>query len=141
MFEGTSFGRNLDILHRTMDVAVLRQDVIANNIANAETPNFKRTVLNFETALGQALESERDFENRPAAGARLNPHHVTFERPVDYQTVMPRRVLDWSTTANNNGNNVNLESEVMDLLNNQLRYTIMTESVNAAFQRATIVLR
>lgn len=141
MFEGTSFGRNLDILHRTMDVAVLRQDVIANNIANAETPNFKRTVLNFETALGQALASTERAENRRPAGARLNPAHVTFDRPVDYREVMPRRYLDWTSQADNNGNNVNMESEVMDLLGNQLRYAMLSEAVNAHFQRATIVLR
>ena len=42
-----------------MDVATLRRNVIANNIANANTPNFKRSDVNFESQLKRALDSEK----------------------------------------------------------------------------------
>ena len=58
MFENTGFGRQVDLLQRSMDTSLLRQNVIANNLANANTPNFKRSVVNFESRLAYALESE-----------------------------------------------------------------------------------
>ena len=65
MFLNNSFGKTVDILHRTMDAATLRQQILANNIANADTPNFKRSSLNFESELKRALESEN--VHKPAA--------------------------------------------------------------------------
>lgn len=138
MFLESSFGRSLDILHRTMDVAMLRQDVIANNIANADTPNFKRTFVNFESQLKSALESER---RRPVfTAAMTHEKHIPFFQPVDYRSVQPQRQLDYLTTADNNGNNVDIEEESMNYLNNQLLYTLMTDSVSKQFQRVNLVL-
>jgi len=139
MFNATNFGKTLDILHRSMDVSMLRQDVISNNIANADTPNFKRSEVNFETSLRQALESEKRGSDFPAA--LTNKRHIPFHRAIDYRTVRPRRVLDYLTTADNNGNNVDIEQETMDLLNNQLSYTMMSNAVNAEFARVNLVLR
>ena len=59
MFVENGFGRNLDIMHRLMDTAVLRHNVIANNMANSETPNFKRSEVNFEKELKRRLDLER----------------------------------------------------------------------------------
>ncbi len=139
MFDGTGFGRQLDILQRTMDVSLLRQSVIANNIANANTPNFKRTEVNFESRLARALASE---ERRPRfREARTDDAHISFNETISYQNVRPRRVLDFMTTAKNNGNNVDIEVESMNLLNNQLAYQMMVRSVSDSFARINLVLR
>jgi len=42
-----------------MDASLIRRDVISNNIANADVPNFKRSVVNFESELKRALNSEK----------------------------------------------------------------------------------
>jgi flagellar basal-body rod protein FlgB len=139
MFVNNSFGKTLDILHRNMDVSMLRQDVIANNIANADTPNFKRSVINFESQLKAALDSEN--EPQPMQAAMTRERHVPFSRPVDYRSVEPQRRLDYLTTADNNGNNVDVEVESMNFLNNQLLYTMMTNTVNQQFQRINMVVR
>jgi flagellar basal-body rod protein FlgB len=139
MFLNTSFGRTANVLHRSMDVAMLRQDVIADNIANGDTPNFKRSYINFESQLKAALESE----NAPPRMelATTHPRHIPSPRPVDYRTVAPERRLDYLTTADNNGNNVDIEVESMNFLNNQLRYTMMTQLVTQQFQRLNTVIR
>ena len=139
MFLNNSFGKTLDVLHRSMDVSMLRQDVIADNIANADTPNFKRSHINFESQLAAALESE----NRPQPlQARMSrERHIPFQRPVDYRSVEPQRRLDYLTTADNNGNNVDIEVESMNYLSNQLLYSMMTNSVNQQFQRVNLVVR
>ncbi|MFW5684249.1 MAG: flagellar basal body rod protein FlgB [Spirochaetota bacterium] len=139
MFLNTSFGRTLDIVHRSMDVSMVRQDVIADNIANADTPNFKRSEINFESQLKAALDSEN--APRPMQAAMTRDRHIPFSRPVDYRNVQPQRRLDYLTTADNNGNNVDIEVESMNFLNNQLLYTLMTNTVTQQFQRVNLVVR
>jgi flagellar basal-body rod protein FlgB len=137
MFLESSFGRTLDVLHRSMDVSMLRQDVIAHNIANADTPNFKRSYVNFESQLKSALESEGTSGFQ---AAMTHTRHIPFHQPVDYRSVQPQRQLDYLTTSDNNGNNVDMEEESMNFLNNQLLYTLMTDSVSQQFERVNLVL-
>jgi flagellar basal-body rod protein FlgB len=135
---GGMFGKNLGILTREMDVSVLRGNVIANNVANANTPEFKRSVVNFESQLKRALDSEK-AERFPQYVT--NSRHIAFERPLDWEDVSPRRVLDYLTEAKNNGNNVDIEEEGMSALNNQLLYTTLAQVVSSEFQRVNIVLK
>jgi flagellar basal-body rod protein FlgB len=139
MFTGNSFGKTLDILHRSLDVNLYRRDVISNNIANSDTPHYKRSVVNFESALKAALASEEP-------SIRLKPflsdsRHIPFERRIDYRTVRPRKVLDFLTTSKNNGNNVDIEQEAMDALHNQLQYQLMTQVVASHYNQVNLVLR
>jgi flagellar basal-body rod protein FlgB len=137
MFSG-AFGRNLDMVARELDVSVLRRGVIANNIANSDVPNFKRSVVNFEAQLKRAVESE----NRTAFPARTTrERHIEFDKPMDWRAVQPRRILDYLTESKNNGNNVDMEEEGMDALNNQLSYTTLVTAITSEFQRVNLVLR
>lgn len=138
-FGGTSFGKTLAIAQREMDVLVLRRSVIANNMANADTPNFKRSVVDFESQLKRALDSEKPSGNLEAK--LTNQRDIPFHRVIDWRTVGPRRVLDYLSTNDNNGNNVNLEQEMMDSLNNQLEYQLLTQVVTSQFARVNLVLR
>jgi len=63
MIANNSFSQTVDLLHRSMSATTLRQAVYANNMANVNTPNFKRTEVTFESQLGRALDSR---QNRPA---------------------------------------------------------------------------
>jgi len=138
MFSRNSFGKTLDIIHRELDVSQMRRSVIANNIANADTPGFKRSTLNFESMLSYALSTEK----RPRFQTAItNVRHIPFYRPMDYREVLPRRVLDFTTTAKNNGNNVDIEQESIDAMNNQLLYQLLVQSVSEQFARVQSVLR
>ena len=134
-----AFGRNLEILTREMEVSTLRRNVIANNIANAGTPNFKRSDVNFESQLKRALDSEKRVPDFPQF--ITSPKHIAFDKPMDWRQVKPRRVLDYLTEAKNNGNNVDIEQEGMDSLNNQLLYTTLAQVISSEFQRVNLVLR
>lgn len=138
MFDNTSFGKSLDVLQRTMDVSLLRREVIANNLANAETPNFKRTDVTFEASLAKAIASE----NQNSFQMKLtNEKHIPSNRTVDYKTIKPRRVLDYKTQTDSNGNNVDLEVETMDLVKNQMRYQLLTQSVSKQFQKINMLVK
>ena len=139
MIGNNTFTRTIDMLHRGMSTTSLRQGVIANNLANAEVPNFKRTDVTFEAELNRALDTER---RRPAMELRLtNPGHMSDWDPRDYREVMPRRVLDYVSQSNNNGNNVDPEEEFNLLLKNQLRYMIMAQAAAYEFGQVSLVLR
>ncbi|MBN1410830.1 MAG: flagellar basal body rod protein FlgB [Spirochaetales bacterium] len=137
MFEG-SFGKQLDILRRTMDTALLRRSVISNNIANSDTPNFKRTMVNFESELKRALDSEKKV---PIPNIMTDKRHIPFYQPMDYRAVKPRRVLDYLTTSKNNGNNVDIEEEMMASMENQLLYQTLAQAVQNEFNKVNLVLR
>ncbi len=133
------FTKTVDILQRAMDASMIRRDVIANNIANADVPNFKRSEVNFESELKRALDSEKE---KPALSLTLtNEKHIPNWRAKDYQSVQPRRVLDYVTTAKNNGNNVDAEEEMMLSVQNQLMYTLMAQAETFQFSQLNLVLR
>jgi len=138
MFFTGSFTKNIDILNKTMDTSLLRRTVMANNISNSDTPNFKRSQVNFESELKRALDSE---QKRPFPTVLTRKRHIPFYQPVDYRKVKPRRILDYLTTAKNNGNNVDIEEEMMGMLQNQLMYQSMTQLVQSEFSRVNLVLR
>lgn len=138
MFLNNSYGRVVDIVHRTMDVTSLRRNVIADNIANSDTPNFKRSTINFEAQLQRAFESQK----RPGLGARMtNDKHIPFYQPIDYRSVGPRKVLDYLTTSKPNGNNVDIEEEMMLSLKNQLNYQLFTQIISDQFNQISTAIR
>ncbi len=138
MYLDNSFGKTVDILRRTMGVNLMRQEVTANNIANADTPHFKRQVVNFETSLTAALASEK----KPAFPTLMtNERHIPFDRPVDYKSVVPRRVTEWNVQGKNNGNNVDIEEETSNAVNAQLSYNMLVQSVSGHFNNVNLVLR
>ena len=67
--------------------------------------------------------------------------YISFDRTQDYRDVRPTRILDYLTQTDNNGNNVDAEQESMLLLQNQLRYDLLTRSVSNQFTQLNIVLR
>ena len=138
MFINNSYGRVVDILHRTMDVSMLRRSVIADNISNSDTPNFKRSNVNFEAQPKRAFDSQ----TKPALEAKMtNEKHIPFYQPVDYRSVGPRRVLDYLTQSKSNGNNVDIEEEMMLALKNQLNYQLLTQAISNQFNQINMVLR
>ena len=135
-----SFTRSVDLLHRAMDVSSLRYNVTANNLANAEVPNFKRTSVNFESELKRALESEENSKD-DFQMLRTDERHLSSSTPRNYQDVEPRRVLDYATTAKANGNNVDAETEAMEILKIQLNYQLLTQMQSFQFSQMKTVLK
>jgi flagellar basal-body rod protein FlgB len=138
MFTDSNFGKSLEILQRSMDVSILRRRTIADNLANSDTPNFKRSDISFESELKRALDSEN---RRTMEGALTDSRHIPFNRPQSWLDVQPRKVLDYLSTSKNNGNNVDVETESMMALQNQLAYNLMASAVQNQFQQVSLVVR
>lgn len=134
------FTRTVDLLHRAMDVSTLRYAVTANNLANAGTTNFKRTSVNFESELKRALESEANYKDAFKMTV-TDSRHIKSEGPRDYRSVLPRRVLDYTTTSKANGNNVDAEQEAQTILELQLTYQLLTQMQSFEFSQMKTVLK
>ncbi|MBQ6781116.1 MAG: flagellar basal body rod protein FlgB [Treponema sp.] len=135
-----SFVDSVDLLHRAMNVHQLRYQVSANNIANSEVPNYKRQVVNFESELKRAYEDEANVQNRFQL-TRTDPRHFSLDDPYDWRDVEPRRVTDWATTANANGNNVDAEYEAMNVLKLQMSYRLLTQLQSFEFSQLKTAMR
>jgi len=139
MLGNNNFSHTIDLLHRSMSAASLRQAVHANNFANVNVPNFKRTEVTFESQLGRALDSQRQ---RPVLKLDLtHPDHISNWQPMDHTEVRPRRVLDFLTQVDANGNNVDPEHEFNLLLQNQMRYMLLSQMATFEFSQINLVLR
>lgn len=135
-----TFTRSVELLHRAMDVNSLRYQVSANNIANSEVPNYKRQTVNFESELKRAFESEADKAHKFEL-TRTDSRHFALEEPYDWKNVEPRRVTDWTTTADANGNNVDAEYEATVVLKTQMNYRLLAQLQNFEFSQVKLAMR
>ncbi|MBQ0003778.1 MAG: flagellar basal body rod protein FlgB [Treponema sp.] len=129
-----SFTRSVDLLQRALDVNTLRYQVSANNISNADVPDYKRTVVNFESELKRAFDSEKNAENAfelKTSSAR----HFKINNVIDYKTVEPQRTVDYVSTEKANGNNVNVETEAMNIVKIGMQYKMFTLLENHEFSQ------
>jgi len=135
-----TFTRSVELLHRAMDVNSLRYQVSANNITNSEVSDYKRQTVNFESELKRAFESEADKAHKFEL-TRTDSRHFALEEPYDWKTVEPRRVTDWTTTANANGNNVDAEYEATVVLKTQMNYRLLAQLQNFEFSQVKLAMR
>lgn len=118
------FGK-VDQLSTGIGASQMRQDTILNNIANVDTPNFKRSAVEFENLYKSALDSDGFAEKR------TREKHMTFG--VDGDTI-PRVVQDNVTSMRMDGNNVDIDKEMVDLAENVIYYQALSNQATAEFK-------
>ena len=126
---------NVDLMARGMDAAWKRQEVSAHNIANADTPNFKASHVEFETMMQAALKGDGNL-----AAAVTHQKHLVFGGK-DPTSVKPVVANEWFTTTRMDGNNVNVDSEMADFAENYIRYSALTTQVNSEFAKLRTVIK
>lgn len=134
----SSFGRTQFFLERGMDAGMLRQSVIADNIANADTPYFKRSDVTFESQLARAINSH---SKEPCPAALTDRRHIPFYEPMDFRTVRARIQIEHGTNIRNDKNNVDIEKEVIDATKNMLRYNAMAQRIDKNYKNLQMLLR
>lgn len=115
-----------NLIERSLDAAALRQKVTANNIANADTPNFKRSEVRFEQLLNNELNGT--FKGG-LEGFRTDERH--FPMGLSGSSNLEAQIYtDNTTTFNNNRNNVDIDSEMSSMAKNQLNYNTLIQQIN-----------
>ena len=119
-------------LEKGLDVSWLKNAVISNNIANAETPGFKSSSVDFEDQFRAAL-SDDGFNAK-----RTNDKHIEFsDTTINMDTLVS---TDRSTTLTEDGNNVDLDYENAELARNTIYYSTLTEQISGEFRRLNIAI-
>lgn len=118
----------INVLDKAADASWIRNDVLANNIANADTPNYKRKDVQFETYLTNAVAGTDSLDETVSTIDLdgLNATTYTEQANLSYR-------LD--------GNNVDLSTENVELAKNQLKYYTLMDSINNEFGRMKTATR
>ena len=121
---------NFDYLGRCLAAATMRHEVISNNIANVNTPNFKRSAVNFEDLLAKELHLDND--GRRLDMVRTHDRHLPMALPGKVHAVIEE---DGTTTMRVDNNNVDIDIEMAGLAKNQLYYNAMTTELGSFINR------
>ncbi len=117
------FGQS-DLIGLALDATWKRNKVITENIANVDTPGYKRQEVSFESYLEKALKT-----NDPSDIMKLNrvePRVYTENSGLSYRK---------------DGNNVDVDTEMVYLAENQLRYNTLISQLNYDFKRLKSVIK
>lgn len=107
---------------KTLDAVALRQEAIANNIANLETPGYRRVDL--------APSFEKQLESAVAAGDSQQIASLKPALAAD-ATAVP---------GSPDGNTVHLESELMKMNQNAMTHALETQLVSGMLQRMRMAI-
>lgn len=112
----------VNVLDKAADASWIRNEVISNNISNATTPNYKRKDVEFESYLLAQLEGANSSTlGTTVAGIDLDSLEATSY--TEYSQLSYR--LD--------GNNVDIDTENVELASNQIKYQALVGSVSHEF--------
>jgi flagellar basal-body rod protein FlgB len=106
------------LLETGLKLSNLRQNVIANNLANLETPGYRRSALNFEGRLAEALEGGK---------ADMGDLQAAIVKPMN-------------TELSPEGNDVNLDLEVGELVKNSGQYKLYMRLLAKTYQQMSMAM-
>lgn len=117
------------ILQQALDASWLRNKAISNNIANADTPGYKRVNVEFEQFLSQAID------NKALMGTVTNAKHI----PVGAGSlgrINAKVTPDYSeTNMRLDGNNVDVENEMAQMAKNNIMYDALVQRISGEFSK------
>lgn len=113
-------------LEKSLDVAWLRNDVISQNIANADTPGYKRKEVQFEALLDSEMKHSRIQKGQTRLSGNDGIRVVEDNANYSYR-------LD--------GNNVDMESEMAQMAINTIRFNTLIQRMNSQFTKLRNVIR
>ena len=120
----------INVLDKAADASWIRNDAISNNIANVDTPGYKRQDVAFESELEKALSSVK-YSTMDDKVANLSTDRLQPRTYTDYASFSYR--LD--------GNNVDIETENVVLAKNQTKYEGLLQSITQEFKNIRSVLK
>ena len=122
----------INIMDKAADASWKRESAISNNIANADTPGYKRQDVDFESALKREPGSSKYIPlDKKVRGLNSDLSGLDVSTYTDSSNYSYR--LD--------RNNVDVDTEQVELASEQLRYEMLTTSINEEFNRMKLVLK
>lgn len=127
------FEETFNVLHNTLNLRNENQKYISSNIANAHTPGYAPAKFSFEDELRQYIQDN---------GIRMlktNPAHFPVGNNVLQVHGSVQRMPSASGIGDDNG--VNMEQEMLNLSQNQIRYEAAIQMLNRKFNSLKHVIQ
>lgn len=128
-----NFGQ-INLIEKALYASMIKNEVISNNIANVDTPNFKRSDVKFEEILKDAIDGKK------LKGYITNPRHIPIA-PSSLDSIKPEIVQDNNTSMRLDGNNVDIDSEMSNLAKNQLYYYALVQRASGELNSIMTAVR
>lgn len=128
MLEKIMKSSNMNILESAMQAATLRHRVVSDNIANVNTPGFKRSAVRFEQMLAEKL---KEPDGNQLALVRTNTKHLPM--PMADVPVAPVIEQIDTTTMRTDGNNVDIDAEMAEMAKNTIYYNASVKRLGDYF--------
>jgi flagellar basal-body rod protein FlgB len=125
---------NVPTVLKSLDASMLRARTIANNIANVDTPGYRRVEVNFEDELRSALDRTR------LKGTRTDEHHFAIGRK-DVGSINPEAYRPVDPTLPSGVNNVDVDMEMAKLAENQIMYNYGITFVRGAYSKINAAIQ
>ena len=119
----------VNVLDKAADASWKRETVLANNIANVNTPGYKRKDLDFEGVLKQELGRCK----HTSLDTKIDNLHMDHLNPSVYTDLS-------NYSYRLDGNNVDIDVEEVEYASEQIRYQGITAGINNEFNRMKTVI-
>ncbi len=120
----------INVLDKAADASWLRESTITNNIANVDTPGYKRQDVDFESMLKREL---------------TNSKYTSLDSKVSKVNLSDLNATTYTDSANYSyrldGNNVDIDTEEAELASEQIRYSGLTDSISQEISRMKTVMK
>lgn len=123
---------NETILSKALEGTWLRHQAITNNIANANTPNYKKIDVSFEDVLFDKIN------NRKLQLRNTNLKHISKSNDIEDLKPKIKRLEGYSTRKD--GNNVNIDVENANLAKNAIMYNALIRQISWEFERLSTII-
>lgn len=125
------FSNTINMLEKALDYSSVKQQVISQNIANVDTPNYKsKEVLPFKTILNKEIGEQ-------VTAKVTNNKHIPF--PVSNSEYV--KIVKSDTRYNESNNGVDMDLEMSKMAENQIYYNALVERLNGKFQTLQNVIK
>jgi len=123
--------RNVQFQEKALDAAWLRNEVLSHNLANVDTPGYKRKDVDFDRylkyALDQGIDDDLIFRRR---------HNFRFTKKPTLDSAVPNVIEEFRTTSMRiDGNNVDIDNEMARLAKNTIKFNVVTQNINGKFSK------
>ena len=122
------------LMEKALDAAWLRDEVISSNLANIDTPNYKRKTVAFEKYLNDALDKGK------IKGNKTDERHISIGKKDLNEVKITVNEDNSASSIRLDGNNVDVEVEMAEMAKNTIKYNTVIQSLNAELNRLKTVI-
>lgn len=125
---GLNISRAHELMKEAMDYRAARQDMIASNIANADTPNYRPRDIRFEEALAQKSAEIYADKSNTLKMTQTSSSHLSGSDSSMSETKATTFFRD-GHMARNDGNSVDLDVESSEMAKNSMMFNALTAAI------------